>query len=113
MAVSKIHIAPVAPDQNTSGRYGSSDERAQQEPHAHEESQQAPSDRLEISTGARETYRLSSFGPDLDFARKALDKAPPLPESRLAQIIHRIETGYYRIPSVLWNVVTRIIPSLR
>lgn len=113
MAVSNIHINPIAPDSNASGRYGSSEERAHRDHHGQPEPQKPPSDRLEISNSARETYRHNSFGPDMDFARKALEKAPPLPETRIAQIIQRIETGYYRIPSVIWNVVTTIIPSLR
>lgn len=113
MPVSNIHINPVAPDQNTSGRYGSPEERAQRDAHAHEEPQEAPSDRLEISTGARESYRLNAFGPDMDFARKALDKSPSLPENRLSQIIYRIESGYYQLPGVFWSVVTHMIPTLR
>lgn len=113
MAVSNLHISPISPDQNASGRYGSPDERARKEHHERKGSKEADSDRLEISIGARETYRLSRFGPDMDFARKALDKAPPLEESRLAQIIQRIESGYYQLPSVFWTVVARVIPALR
>lgn len=113
MAVSNVHISPVTPDQNASGRYGSPEERARKEQPAPKESHEAETDRLEISTRGRETYRLSRFGPDMDFARKALDKAPPIPESRIAQILHQIESGYYRLPSVFWNVVTRVIPALR
>ncbi len=111
--MSNLHISPVNPDTNPSGRYGSSGGRARKEQQSREESHDVESDRLEISAGARETYRLSRFGPDMDFARKALDKTPPLPESRLAQIIQQIESGYYRLPSVFWSVVTRVIPALR
>lgn len=113
MAVNNVHISPVTPDQLASGRYGSPEERARRERHARQETQDEDSDRLEISSSARETYRLNRFGPDLDFARKALDKTAPIPDSRLTQIMDRIESGYYRLPSVFWKVITRVIPSLR
>jgi hypothetical protein len=113
MAVSNVHITPVSPDPNATGRYGPSDERAHRENEAHPEPPDEKSDRLEISSDARESYLMSASGPDMDFARKVLNKSPDLPEKRLTSILQRIESGYYRLPLVIRKIVTHLIPGLR
>jgi hypothetical protein len=113
MAVSNVHITPISPDPNATARYGPSDERAHQEDEAHPEPPDEKSDRLEISSDARESYLMSASGPDMDFARKALHNSPGQPENRLTSILQRIESGYYHLPSVIRKIVTRLMPGLR
>lgn len=113
MAVSKVHITPITPDPNSRERYGSSGDRTHREDEAELESQEEKSDRLEISKGARETYAMHATGPDMDFARKALDRTPDLQENRAGQIMQHIESGYYRLPAVIRKIVARMIPGLR
>lgn len=113
MSTSNLHINPIAPDPSASGRYGASEERAHRDHSSHEEAPLPSGDRLEISDDARETFLSHVSGPDLNFARKALEKAPPLPDTRIAQIIDRIETGYYAVPGVLMNISIRMMPVLR
>lgn len=113
MAVSNVHINPVAPDQSASGQYGGSQEQAGRDTHTRQEWAEDRADRLEISRKARERNVKNAADPDMDFARKALQAIEPLPESRIEQILHRIEAGYYRIPEVLGQVVTRVVTALR
>ncbi len=112
-AVSNVYISPINPDPNTTGRYGSHEERAHRERPAPDGSPDDKSDRLEISRDARETYEMRSSGPDMDFARKALDKSPEMPEGRIAQILQRIEHGYYDLPRVLRSIVKALLSGLR
>ena len=113
MSTSNLHINPIAPDPSASGRYGSPEERAHRDHPANEEAPATANDRLEISEDARETFLSHASGPDLDFARKALGKTPPLPNARIAQIRDRIQTGYYTVPGVLINISIRMMPVLR
>lgn len=113
MSTSDLHINPIAPDPAASGRYGASEERAHRD-HPSREAEPAPAgDRLEISADARETFLSHVSGPDLDFARKALSKTPPLPNARIDQIIERLDSGYYATLGVLLNISIRMTPVLR
>jgi hypothetical protein len=110
MALEEIHIKPVAPDPNASERYGSFGERPHRERAPREEEEaKRPADRLEISDFAKRYFRLSVASADEDFARKALDRLPALSPERNAQIVARLESGYYDLPMVLDRVASRLI----
>lgn len=108
MDVERVHISPVAPDRGGSGRYGSADERARRDREKRRVLEKEATDRLEISKRGRETYRAQALPPDMDFARKALDRLPASDPERTAQLAARLETGYYLSSAFFEQLVARV-----
>lgn len=111
--MSNVQINPISPDPNARDRYGPSDERAHREQNAGHEAANEKTDRLEISKDARESFLVRSTGPEMEFARKALDKSIGLTENRISQTLERLESGYYRLPMVIRKIVAHLVPGLR
>lgn len=70
-----------------------------------------PKDRVEISAGSRTTQ--NGVAPEeLVFARKALLGIPPLSDDRVADILQRIQEGYYSQPEILKAIAERYTQEL-
>ncbi len=69
-------------------------------------------DRVEISDAAR-TAAQAQKTEGIDFARKALLGIPPLSEQRSADMLKRIQEGYYSQPEVLAKVAEKIATDLK
>lgn len=108
MDVERVHINPVAPDPSASGRYASAEERSSSEGEERREEEKRQDDRLEISETGRRTFQAHVVPPDIDFARKALDRLPGCDPERLSQLAARIESGYYASPVVVDQLVARM-----
>ena len=113
MALDSVHIKPVTPDPNAGQRYGSTHERAHKDRPAVKKEEERPRDRLEISADGRTSLIVNGASPDVDFARKALASVPPVSRDRFSELLARIESGYYRLPEVIWRISARLVHSLR
>ncbi len=111
MDLDSVHIKPVAPDPGASERYASSDERSPSEREDGPDPQKRTDDRLEISDWARRTYLAHVAPPDMDFARKALDRLPAPDGDRATELAARIDSGYYASSMVMEQIVTRMMRS--
>lgn len=109
MDVERVHINPVAPDPNASGRYGSLGERSSSGEREHTKEDKPADDRLEISEAARRIFQANVVPPDIDFARKALRRLPDCDGERAAQISDRIESGYYASAGMVDQLAARMI----
>lgn len=117
MPLETAHIAAINTDPNAPGRYGAHRGRAHSTGRQ-DELEQAdrllPEDRLELSKAARDLVRRNRVSPDIDFARKALDRLPPIQSSRRRQQIReRMESGFYSAPGVLGRIARRLVPDKR
>ena len=110
MDLDTVHINPVTPDPSASGRYASSDERSPSDREDRPDPEKQADDRLEISDRGRRTYLAHVAPPDMDFARKALDRLPATDGERAMQLAARIESGYYVSRAVIEQVVARMVP---
>ena len=114
MALDSVHINPVAPDSTAQERYGSPNDRAPRDHNRREDAEHRPRrDRLEISDDARTSFLINGAPPDVEFARRAMERIPSLSRDRLAEILSRIESGYYHLPAVIWHVASRLVHGLR
>ena len=75
---------------------------------AGQSSENVARDRVEISDAARAALAEQAASNDLLVARKALMGIPPLSENRAADILTRIQNGYYSQPDVLRQVAEKI-----
>lgn len=69
-------------------------------------------DKVEISDAARAALSRQSGGPEIDLAKKALLGIPPLSEKRAADIMTRVQNGYYSQPDVLRQIAEKVINDL-
>lgn len=111
MDLDRVHIKPVAPDPSASGRYASPDERTPSEDDQRPDAEKQAKDSLEISDRGRLFHRAHAAPPDMDFARKALDRLPASDAERAIQLAARIEAGYYATHVVVEQVAARMVPS--
>jgi hypothetical protein len=65
------------------------------------ETKAAIRDKVEISDAARAALSKQSGSPEIDFAKKALLGIPPLSPKRAADMLARIQNGYYSQPEVI------------
>ncbi len=65
-------------------------------------------DRVEISDAARAAVSDAAANTEINFARKALLGMPPLSEKRAADILARVQSGYYSQPDVLKQIAERV-----
>ncbi|RMH55106.1 MAG: hypothetical protein D6685_14215 [Bacteroidetes bacterium] len=65
-------------------------------------------DRVEISAEARAAATENAQARELGFARKALLGIPPLSMDRAADILQRIQEGFYSQPEVIKQVASEI-----
>jgi hypothetical protein len=69
-------------------------------------------DRVEISDAARAALSRQSGAPEVDFAKKALQELPPMSEKRAANILERVQNGFYSQPDVLLQIAERMSADL-
>ena len=69
-------------------------------------------DRVEISDAARAAVSDAGSSQEINFARKALLGIPPLSEKRVADIMLRIQNGFYSQPDVLRQIAEQITSDL-
>lgn len=69
-------------------------------------------DRVEISDAARAAAAEHEKTRQLDFAKKALLGMPPLSQERAADILKRVQEGYYSQPEVIDQVAAKVVPDL-
>jgi hypothetical protein len=65
-------------------------------------------DKVEISDAARAALSNDTGPREIDFAKKALLGIPPLSEKRAADIMARVQNGYYSQPDVLRQTAERL-----
>lgn len=65
-------------------------------------------DRVEISDAARAAVAGAGTTSEINFARKAMLGIPPLSEKRAADILARVQNGYYSQPDVLKQIAERV-----
>lgn len=68
----------------------------------------APKDRVEISAAALAAASENTQAQELGFARKALLGIPPLSQERAADILQRIQEGFYSQPEVVKQVSSEL-----
>lgn len=69
-------------------------------------------DTVEISAAARQAAAENQSVQDVNFAKKALLGVPPLSEDRAADILKRIQSGYYNQPEVIDAVAKGLTKDL-
>lgn len=69
-------------------------------------------DKVEISDAARAALARQSGQVETDFARKALSGVPPLSEKRAADIMERVQSGFYSRPDVLRQTAEKLANEL-
>lgn len=75
----------------------------------------APADRVEISAEARARASVDhpAESAELQRARKALLDIPPLDPQRVADVLDRVESGYYDRPEVVRMVAEALTAGFR
>jgi len=79
---------------------------------AGQSSENVARDRVEISDAARAAHAEQAKSNDLLVARKALMGIPPLSEKRAADILTRVQNGYYSQPDVLRQVAEKVAADI-
>lgn len=69
-------------------------------------------DRVEISDAARAAVSDATSTHEMHLARKALLGIPPLSEKRSADILARVQSGYYSQPDILRQIAERVAADL-
>lgn len=111
MNIRNVHTGTYRPDQLRNGSVdtGKFDAGATTRS-GHDGSVGDSQDRVEISSGARSDA--SSSIQELAFARKAMLGIPPLSDDRVADILTRIQEGFYSQPEVLKKIAQRFTEEL-
>jgi hypothetical protein len=113
MNIRDVNTGTYRPDQLRNGSVGESGkvENGAAARSDNEGSSSASKDRVEISANGRASARDTSV-QDLAFARKAMLGIPPLSDDRVADILMRIQEGYYSQPEVLKKIAERFTEEL-
>lgn len=115
MNIRDIQLGPNRPDPPRSEALGQSgkvaaDDAAEQQ--ANQAAAAPARDRVEISDAARAAAADGSHTQEINFARKALLGIPPLSMDRVADILKRIQEGYYSQPEVIKQTAAGVTNDL-
>lgn len=113
MNIRDVHKGTYRPDPLRGGAVGDSGKTETGAPARSENSGAAAKtmDRVELSATAQAS-RSETASAELDFARKALLGIPPLSEERSADILKRVQEGYYSQPERLKEIAERFTKEL-
>ncbi len=109
MNIRDVKTGTYRPDQLRNGSTGEAD-RAASGPARSESASAAPADRVEISSAS--SAKNDPAIQEMAFARKAMLGIPPLSDDRVADILLRVQEGYYSQPEVLKTIAANVAQAL-